>query len=700
MSFLSPWFLLAGLAVGIPIWVHLVRREQPNRVPFSSLMFFRRLPVKSVSRQRLKHLLLLAIRIAVILLIALAFARPYFPNMARTFSGGRNKHVAILLDTSLSMQYGDRWQRALAAAKDAIAGLSERDRAQIITFSSEYEIRNMPSSDKSELRAILDGGLSPGAGPTSFTQAFRAVEKISEDLNRPVSVVLISDMQRAGTGGQPQRLSGAIAEFKAVDLAGQNASNWTVSQARSHRTIYRARYPDRLVAEVRGYNTPTASKEAVLTIGNKVVQRKMVEVPASGTATVVFDTFDVPLGNNPTEISITPHDSLPQDDSFRFVLERREPYRLLFLHVPGETAELYYFRSALGAETDSPFSIDARTPGDAASLRLQDYATVVLSNVGDPPASIRSALRNFVSGGRGLLITMGSRFPAPALETELKEIWPAKATEKRLLTPDRERMILLGQFDKEHPLFREFRDPGAADSLRSSETYAYIRLQPQGNVLLRYANGDPALVEKQVGRGRVLQFASIFDNVWNDFPLHPAFIPLLHQLVRYTSQLSEEPPAYTIPSAVSLSTYKAASQAGVWDVIGPDGKRQVSLEHEARPDFLTLRQAGFYELRQSDGSRLIAANIDPRESDLTALTAEDRALWTANPTEQQDAAAAPGPDAARRQNVWWALLLIALLLGMFEVYLANQYLRPQLESGVPLAGTAEPVEAKESAYGR
>src|SRR3954463_3742437 len=143
MSFLSPWFLLSGLAVGIPIWLHLVRREQPNRVPFSSLMFFRRLPVKSVSRQRLKHLLLLAIRLAIILLIALAFARPYFPNITRAFSGTKDKNIAILLDNSLSMYYGDRWQRALAAAKDAIAGMSERDRAQIVTFSSEYEVRNM-----------------------------------------------------------------------------------------------------------------------------------------------------------------------------------------------------------------------------------------------------------------------------------------------------------------------------------------------------------------------------------------------------------------------------------------------------------------------------------------------------------------------------------------------------------------------------
>src|ERR1017187_4507957 len=139
MSFLSPWFLLGALAVGIPIWLHLVRREQAVRIPFSSLLFFRPVRINSFSRQRLNYFLLLATRILVILLIALAFARPYFPFANRAFAGkARNKHLVVLLDTSLSMQYGDRWQRALGAARDAIASLGELDRAQLVTCSSEY----------------------------------------------------------------------------------------------------------------------------------------------------------------------------------------------------------------------------------------------------------------------------------------------------------------------------------------------------------------------------------------------------------------------------------------------------------------------------------------------------------------------------------------------------------------------------------
>src|SRR3990172_11792430 len=118
MQFLSPWFLLGALAVGVPIWVHLIRREQVERLPFSSLMFLRRVPIKSGSRKRLKHLILLTSRVLLILLIAAAFARPYIPGMTRAaLNTGAQKRLAILLDTPISMQAGGRGARAPAAAR-------------------------------------------------------------------------------------------------------------------------------------------------------------------------------------------------------------------------------------------------------------------------------------------------------------------------------------------------------------------------------------------------------------------------------------------------------------------------------------------------------------------------------------------------------------------------------------------------------
>ena len=681
MGLLAPWFLLGTLAVGVPLWVHLIRREQAVRLPFSSLMFLRRVPIKSVSRQRLKYFLLLSMRLLIILLVTLAFARPYFPSVTRALpGGGSERHVVILLDASMSMQYGDRWERALAAAQEAIGGVRERDQAQIVLFSSDFQVLNLPTSDKAALRAALAQAATPTASPTSYAQAFRAVERIEEDARRPLSVVLISDLQKSGLGNPPQALSPPVSDFRLVNVAEGEAPNWAVEGVRSRRTVYKARYPDRMVVQVRGYATEAATKEVTFSIRGKVVEKKTVALPASGTATAVFERFDVPLGSNPARIEITPPDRLPLDDTYYFTLERREPNRVLFLREADTQAELYYLRSALAAETDSPFLIEARSPAEAASVPLREYAMVILSNVQRLPGAVASELRDFVQQGGGLLMTAGSR-TSPALETELKELWPGKTLEKRLMTREGERLVLLGEFDRDHAIFRDLREAGA-DSLRAVEVYAYVRMQPEGAVTLRYSNGDPALIEKAVGQGRVLLFTSSFDNVWSDFPLHPVFLPLAHQLVRYGTQLGSEMPAHTIPSAVSLREFARgsadASSARIWTIIGPDGKREASLTGETQTDFLVLRRPGLYEIRQKDRINLLAANPDPRESDLLPLSAEDQALWkSGSPGSAGAGETLPAAEQARRQAVWWYLLLLALLIAAVEVYLANQYLGPK-----------------------
>src|SRR5476651_1344808 len=124
MSFLSP-LLLAGLgAIAIPIVIHLIQRERKRVVQFPSLMFLQRIPYQSVRRRRIRHWLLLAMRVAAIALLVLAFARPFLPQsaLAAAATGGA-REVVILLDHSASMGYGDHWQRARDAAHRVVAGL-------------------------------------------------------------------------------------------------------------------------------------------------------------------------------------------------------------------------------------------------------------------------------------------------------------------------------------------------------------------------------------------------------------------------------------------------------------------------------------------------------------------------------------------------------------------------------------------------
>ena len=121
MSFLNPFFLIGSLALAVPVLIHLVRREKSEIVQFSSLMFLLRVPKQSIRQQKIKHLLLLALRLLLLALLVGAFARPYLTQLAaQAVSGAQNRGIVMLLDNSYSMRYGTNFDRLKSEASKRI----------------------------------------------------------------------------------------------------------------------------------------------------------------------------------------------------------------------------------------------------------------------------------------------------------------------------------------------------------------------------------------------------------------------------------------------------------------------------------------------------------------------------------------------------------------------------------------------------
>src|SRR5581483_8515064 len=138
MSFLSPLFLLGLTALAIPVLVHLVRRTRATRVEFPSLMFVRQIPQRTIRRKKLHNRLLLLIRALAILLLILAFTRPYFTGSSAK-AGSGNRASVVLLDTSFSMRYGKRFEQAKSNALRTINDASVGDRLSLVSFSQSYQ---------------------------------------------------------------------------------------------------------------------------------------------------------------------------------------------------------------------------------------------------------------------------------------------------------------------------------------------------------------------------------------------------------------------------------------------------------------------------------------------------------------------------------------------------------------------------------
>jgi hypothetical protein len=174
-------------------------------------------------------------------------------------------------------------------------------------------------------------------------------------------------------------------------------------------------------------------------------------------------------------------------------------------------------------------------------------------------------------------------------------------------------------------------------------------------------------------------FASTFDNVANDFPLHTSFVPFIEQTARYLGRLEGGPASLTVGSFVELRDAKAAGTAA--EVIGPKGERLLSLEEGTRAENIQLTEAGFYEIHRPNApDETVAVNADRRESDLAPASAETLALWR-NTAQGAAAGAAETTEGGKKPfSLWWYVMIAALALAVAESLLGNRHLSVDKEA--------------------
>ncbi|HSV15276.1 MAG TPA: BatA domain-containing protein, partial [Tepidisphaeraceae bacterium] len=212
MNFLTPLYIAGALAVALPIVFHLIRRTPRNRQPFSSLMFLTESPPRLTRRSRLSDILLLILRGLALVLLALAFARPYFYRKAdMNLSASQGKRIAIMVDTSASMRRGDLWQQATQQVDRVLAEVTPADEVSLFLFGrtvhpaftfdqwNQLDAAHRAAMLRARLAEAKPSWLSTNLGDALATVAnqlaeSRASEKYA-DLSRR-QIVLVSDVQQ------------------------------------------------------------------------------------------------------------------------------------------------------------------------------------------------------------------------------------------------------------------------------------------------------------------------------------------------------------------------------------------------------------------------------------------------------------------------------------------------------------------------
>jgi hypothetical protein len=656
MGFLAPWALAGLAAVGLPFWLHLLRKHKTTPLPFASLMFFERRTQSSIKHRRLQHLLLLALRAAVIALLAVAFARPFLPSRLAALAGGP-KLTILAIDNSFSMRDDDRLVRAKREAAAVASHLVERDKLQVLAFGSQVQVMG-DSAAAIEL-------IQPGDTRSSYAELSRALRSITQAAHMPVEAHLFSDMQKSSLPANFADLRlGDNVRLLAHPVADRRAPNFAVENVNAPRRVYGSG-KTRVEATIAGYGTEAGQRRVSLLVNGREIDSKSANVPAAGRATVEFLPADLPFGLNRGEVRIDAADHLAEDDRFYFSVERAEARRVLFVHEGHNQRDALYFRAALEAAAESAYALDAVAVEQSNNLDPHKYAFVVISDVGALPAGFETALRDYVRAGGSLLVALGRE---SALRNRVP-VFDEAIVEPRYYARETDRFQSPSWLDSGHPSIHK------AQGWDDVKFYLAVRVNPgTAHVAARLGDDTPLLLEKQLGEGRVLVFASTFDNISNDFPLHPAFVPFIEHTANYLARQEEGPSNYLVGSYLELR--QAKEQGAAVEVLDPKGERALTLDEATRAQNMPLAMAGFYDVKRPSGRHeLVAVNADRRESDLDMISADTLALWQNTAQGSQNAAAGRDSEAPQRTEFWWYLLIAVLALAVAESLLGNRHLK-------------------------
>jgi len=698
LVFTRPEMLWGLPAAALPLIIHLINRHRARRRPFAAMDFLLRVKRLSARRILLRHILLLLVRTLLIACLVLAAAGPFISALE---AGARRGpvHTALVVDLSLSMRGNDGeisfFGAAVEKARRFLLSMAPEDKACLVAAGLTCRALVEPCSDsRSTLLDALDR-LEPQWGESNLIAAIETGAALLADTGEGEEIerriLLLTDASAHAFTGTPQ-LAGdsptprVVLENVAPDIPRDNAAVGEV------RLRAKARYLE-VSAGLRSYSRgdePGLSTEVA--VGKQVLSRGFVDLPAGETARKVFH-IQAPAEAELLTVRLPRSDTLSADNERRAHVAGRRLVRALLVNGDMRPVlhrdELFYLENALSpaGEVSSGIRFTTVTPDRLQGAMLDDVEVVFLANIHDYSPAVISKLRGFVSGGGGLFVSLGDNVNVDLTNRVLDDLLPWKLRDVIATGPAdpdgaHRRGTTFTRLDRAHPLFVPF-SKQVLDAIERVRTWKAAVLEPgaagpRTRVLMDFANGSPALVEKPYGNGKVILFTSTLDRDWSAWPARASYLPFLQRATIYLAGRLERlpPPEATVGAPVDIPLADGAD--GV-TVNAPDG-RQFELVPEGSDvgvvTFADTSQPGWYAVAQTAAGRGLSKETVPgilvhlprRESDLSPVDAE--VLGETVGKAASFSVAGVDGDAAGSRTALFLLLALGLLL--MEAFLTRK----------------------------
>lgn len=692
IAWLSPW-MFWGLGLGaIPVVLHWLHRRRYRIEPWAAMQFLLAAARKNSRRLRIEQWLLLAVRVALLTLLALAFARPTGDRLLSSATTRPPVHRLLVVDTTLSMgavsSSGDSaWTRLQRRLEQHLFQSRPGDSWQLIQIATSppaVRIRR-PAFEPDAVRQEL-AQLGPTDEAGDPAAALRSVEELLAAAPRESSVEIIfaGDQQRAtwslGAAGTEAAFSTILQQLSRrarliwIDAGEELNDNAAITQLSVVTSPAMTGQPLRVSTELMNFGPARPQQVVELWVDERPFDTRTLDFPAGQPLRLEWTLPPQSAGSHRIEARL-PRDSLLADNRRWLVLPVREAVRLLLVDgKPGAqpfAGATDFLQLALNPQQDRQgYQVRVIRDPDLARTDLMLEDVVFLCNVASVTESEAAQLHRFVDQGGTLVISVGDQVSVTDYNRTLlardRELLPAKLGKTMGQASGLDQSTGLTdvfEFDTSgitaanpalHPILQVFAgNPGTG--LELTKTFAYLQATPLPeqpvDVILKFSNGDPVVLSRGVGRGQTFLITTALDRSWGTWAVWGhSLVPMLHELVRFAITSQE---AGRVVTAGEPLFVPAAGRAAspVLTLLRPDGTSELITGREDGSVFYpATSQAGWYRWTWSPPVQRVdwtAVNPQIRESDLSRLSATELEDELVGPTRALLLGVSdPWPDAA------------------------------------------------------
>lgn len=709
ISFLNPILLFGILGASIPVIIHLINKRKAISYKFAAIDFLLQSNKRISVKFKLRHLILLILRASLLAFLAIALARPFIKSFGGGFSG---KNVptsnVIIVDDSYSMQYSDNrgsfFLSAKNLAKEIINTLTKNDDAVVITCS-DIELQALPELDydKKNLLNSLEQ-LQSTSATTHITPAIHAAVEILAAAKAPMKrIFLLTDMTRNGWDlawfkSGYEKLRNHVSNFHIIDLSeNRELKNVAITHIEPRFDVSEGNKEGYIRVTVSNFTSSRVKNLlAQVFIDQKKVTQGFFTIEANASETKEF-YFNVERGKELTGWVEIPGDNLLVDNKRYFTIG--SAYTLNALLVDGDPkaniyeSETFYLEKALnpGREHASPIKPTICSVYEVDNVTFAHYDIIFLCNVETLSLEKIRELETFVKEGGAVIFSVGNKVDALYYNNSFDALLPHRLHTTRTFSSDsplsEDQPLHLKIAQPLHPILRFFSEANIS-TLSSAKFYRIFYVDPtlpgDCKTILTFSDDTPAVVERQVERGKVILFTSSLDRDWTDMPVKPFFLPFMQQLCRYASKnVSDETEKEILVKHPWQYPYSLDTENV--EITSPEGTKAILqlqiMNNEKSFLYRETNVPGVYTVTVNGKPHPqfphnFTVNLDTKESNLSKITQKEITALMGGTNLTVTASSTHGGSEVlmgeAKKTLWGAILLATFCIFFIESFISRK----------------------------